>query len=382
MSLIPIIQIDSGKSRKLDVSIALRKIYYQPVGYQRTAKKLHDASLRAGYIFTLAEVEDWLERQLLHLVHKIRPKYIPQASFITITVPNEVHQADVLHTRHVKSGRIIYLFFLNVIDVASRYKASVPIGVVLRGSARSVKNKQGILTSSTIAKCLEKIYDDPENPLIWPKVFLSDRGPEFKGECEKLLRKHSVKIQKAKKKKTMGIGERFNRTFQERFYRILDASDLLSAWLSSVLSSPSLDIAQLEDLIDVVDSLINDLNNSVTRLLGITPAKAIKKKRVFAKPSKPRKGPMGYDEERLSYDNSVIYLLDPSEYEGGRRRATDMNWSSKIYNIRESLVQKNQPVLYWLEDVDGNGPERSFVREELQVIPPDVEYPPQWVLAN
>jgi len=87
-------------------------------------------------------------------------------------------------------------------------------------------------------------------------------------------------------------------------------------------------------------------------------------------------------EERLSYDNSVIYLLDPSEYEGGRRRATDMNWSSKIYNIRECLVQKNQPVLYWLEDDEGNGPERSFVKEELQVIPPDFEYPPQWVLAN
>ena len=40
---------------------------------------------------------------------------------------------------------------------------------------------------------------------------------------------------------------------------------------------------------------------------------------------------MGFDEERLSYD-SVLYLLDLSEYEGGRRRATDMNWSSKIYN--------------------------------------------------
>ncbi|GBC07002.1 hypothetical protein RclHR1_00720011 [Rhizophagus clarus] len=90
---------------------------------------------------------------------------------------------------------------------------------------------------------------------------------------------------------------------------------------------------------------------------------------------------MGYDEKRLSYGNSVIYLLDSSEYEGGRRRATDMNWSSKIYNICESLVQKNQLVLYWLEDNEGNGLERSFVREELQIIPPDIEYSPQWVLA-
>ncbi|GBB93765.1 hypothetical protein RclHR1_22280001 [Rhizophagus clarus] len=201
---------------------------------------------------------------------------------------------------------------------------------------------QGILTSSTIAKCLEKIYDNPKNPLIWLKVFLSDKGSEFKGECEKLLRKHGVRIQKAKSKKTM----------------------------------------ELDDLPGIIDSIVEDLNNSVTCLLGISPAEAIKKKNVFAKPSKPRKGPIGFDVKRLFFDDSVIYLLDPSEYEGERRRATDMNWSSKIYNIRESLVQKNQLVLYWLIDDEGNGPERSFVREELQVIPPNVEYPPQWVLAN
>ena len=46
------------------------------------------------------------------------------------------------------------------------------------------------------------------------------------------------------------------------------------------------------------------------------------------------------------------------------------------------MVQKNQPVLYWLEDDDGNGPQRSFVREELMVIPFDTELPPQWILTK
>ena len=55
------------------------------------------------------------------------------------------------------------------------------------------------------------------------------------------------------------------------------------------------------------------------------------------------------------------------------------------------MVQKNQPVLYWLEEVpfgliDNDDyilkrPKRSFVREELMVIR-DIELPPQWVLAN
>ena len=78
----------------------------------------------------------------------------------------------------------------------------------------------------------------------------------------------------------------------------------------------------------------------------------------------------------------LLYLLDLSEYEGGRRRATDMNWSSKIYQICESLIQKNQLVLYWLIDDEGNDPKRSFVREKLVIIPADIEYLSQWVLAN
>jgi hypothetical protein len=58
MSSILIFQINVSKANKLDVFIALRKIFYQPVGYQRTAKKLHDASLNARYNFILDEVKD------------------------------------------------------------------------------------------------------------------------------------------------------------------------------------------------------------------------------------------------------------------------------------------------------------------------------------
>src|SRR5205809_3781247 len=166
--LIPIIQIDSNETRKLDVSIALQKIYYQPSGYQRTVKKLFEASQKAGFDFTLADVEDWLKRQAVHQIHKPRPRYISRASFTSITTPNKVHQADVLYMPYDKIGQITYLFCLNIVDVASRYKVSIPIG------AYSVKDRQEILTSRTIAKAIEKIYDDRECPLIWPETFLSD----------------------------------------------------------------------------------------------------------------------------------------------------------------------------------------------------------------
>jgi len=375
LPLIPIIQIDSDEARIVDVSSALRKIYYQPIGYQRNAKKLLEASIKTGYDFTLDEVHDWLERQAVHQIHKPRPRYIPRASFCSITTPNKVHQADVLYMPYDKIGRITYLFCLNVVDVASRYKVSIPIG------AYSVKNRQGILTSKTIARALKEKYDDPECPLIWPKIFLTDKGPEFRGDCEKLMREHGVKIQKAENKNTMGIVERYNRTLWERCGLSQDASDQLlpitersRAWVKNL---------QL---------IVEDINNSLTKQIGMAPAVAIEKESIIANPSYPRDGPVGFDEKKLPSDVLVRYLLYSSDQEGGRRRAGDLNWSPHIYYIHQSMVQKNQPVLYWLEEVpfgliDNDDyvvkrPKRSFVREELQVIPFDTELPPQWVLTN
>lgn len=157
----------------------------------------------------------------------------------------------------------------------------------------------------------------------------------------------------------------------EKLFPSQDASDLLT--LGKVRSR-----VWVKNLPIAVESI----NNSVTQHLGISPAVAIKKSRVSSKSSYPRDGPVGYEEEKLPPDISIRYLLEPSDLEGGRRRAGDMNWSPKIYHIHMSLTQKNQPVLYWLIDDDGKELERSFVREELLVIPDDTELPPQWVLTN
>ena len=58
---------------------------------------------------------------------------------------------------------------------------------------------------------------------------------------------------------------------------------------------------------------------------------------------------------------NVRYLFAPGELEGGGRRATDPNWSLKVFNILSSIANENEPVLYYLKD----GPKRGFVREEL-----------------
>ncbi|CAJ0889912.1 341_t:CDS:2 [Entrophospora sp. SA101] len=136
---------------------------------------------------------------------------------------------------------------------------------------------EGILTSAVVAECFEKMFNDPQCPLTWPKLLLTDMGSEFKGSCEKLMKEHDVKIQKANSKSSMGIIERFNRTLAEKLFRIQDAHELL-------LPLPKRSRAWVKNL----PIIIKDLNNTVTRLLGIIPNEAIKKKFVYAKASKPR----------------------------------------------------------------------------------------------
>ena len=76
-----------------------------------------------------------------------------------------------------------------------------------------------ILTFHTIARAFEKIYDDSDCPLIWPKLLITDKRSEFKGDCERLLSDHGTKFQKAKSKRTIDIVERYNRTLIERLFR-------------------------------------------------------------------------------------------------------------------------------------------------------------------
>src|SRR3954468_3582177 len=166
LPLIPIITIDSGEARIVEVASSLCKIYYQPSGYQRTTKKLHEASKKVGYDFSLDEVRDWLERQAVHQIHKPRPRFIQYASFNNIQFLNEVHQSDTTPMPHDKEGNRIYKYRGVIKDVATRYRRS--FALTDKSSAQMARN-------------IQKIYDDPKEPLSWPNCFNSDKGTEYIG---------------------------------------------------------------------------------------------------------------------------------------------------------------------------------------------------------
>ena len=69
----PVININPTESRKFDISIALQKIYYQPSEYQRTTKNLLSVSKQVEFDFTLDEVNNWLEKQVIYQIYKSYP---------------------------------------------------------------------------------------------------------------------------------------------------------------------------------------------------------------------------------------------------------------------------------------------------------------------
>ncbi|RGB33830.1 hypothetical protein C1646_761320 [Rhizophagus diaphanus] len=165
---------------------------------------------------------------------------------------------------------------------------------------------------------------------------------------------YSVRIQYANSKHDVSIAERDYQEFEKHVYFRQDAKDFylpltnnrFRAWFKRLY--------------------INDniFNNTPTLLI--------------AKPSVEHRRPVGYNEPLLSSYTEVQHLLKPDELEGGRRRTTDCNWFSEVFTIDSYLIKENQPILYKLY----KGPRCSFVREELQIIPPDTVLPPKYILKN
>ena len=318
----------------------LAKIYYSPQGYWKgvsAIKKLADAAKVPENV-----VKQWLYKQAIWQIFLPAPRYVPRPKFDMAT-PNSVHQTDLLFLPHDKLRRKTYKYALTVVDIASRYKEAEPL-----------TSKD----SNEVARAFQAIYK--RGPLTWPHMLQVDPGREFMGGVTKEMEKHKTFIRRGRTDihRDQAIVERFNRTLAERLFGHQYAVEMLHAGRSTVW------VKRLPDV-------VNALNNEVTSLIGKKPAVAIKEKEVSSLPKKYNR-PVGLAEKKLPPLIHVRYLYQPGELEGGTKRATDPNWSLKVYQVVENRTKPDQPVVYYLSD----GPKRGFVREELLVVPPNTQLPP------
>ena len=286
----------------------------------------------------------WLAKQALWQVHLPPPKKIDHPHFY-VTKVNQMHQADLMYLPHDKVYQNTYKYTLNVIDVASRYKAS-----------RTLKTKK----ASEVAEMFKDIYK--KKPLRYPRELHVDNGSEFKADVLKLMKEKDVKVISMTTKyhhNFTAFVERFNKTLGERLFKAQDTQELQNPTKDSKI--------WVKYLQKVVSSR---LNSEKTRMLGMTPAKAVKLDNVELKVK-------SYPEEKvLPEDGLYRYLYRPGELEGGQqRRSTDLVWSWNTFRIDRIVEDQGQRVLYYL----ANAPKRAFVREELMLIPENTEVPPEHV---
>ena len=322
------------------MSAELSKIYYDPEHLwkgRKAIKLLKEASGESSKV-----VKEWLAKQALWQIHLPKPKKIDYAHFY-VTKVNQLHQADLLFLPHDKVYQNTYKYALNVIDVASGYKASRPL-----------RTKQ----AREVAEMFKDIYK--RGPLRYPEELHVDSGTEFRGEVLKLMKDRGVPVKSVVTKyhhSFTAFVENFNKILAERLFKAQDAQELRSGEDSKIW-------------VKYLQKQVTNLNNSKLKRIGTTPAKAVKLENVELE-IKP------YGKEELApADGLYRYLLEPGEENAdSKRRATDNIWSRETFRLDRIVEDPGQRVLYYLAD----GPTRAFVREELVEIPEDTENPPDWV---
>ena len=207
------------------------QIYYSDDGYWRGRSAIQKLAKASGS--TKEEAERWLLKQPLYQIYLPAPKYIPRpnASLSLCAKPNDIHQADILYLPHDKFKRKTYMYALNIVDVASRYKGSYQL---------TTKN------AKEVAQAFQWIYEN--TPLNYPKTLIVDDGKKFYGDTTKLMKKHDVTIQRGdpSQHRSQGIVERFNRTLADR---------LFTYQYHNELEDPHLDIIEIVSKIDITISI-------------------------------------------------------------------------------------------------------------------------------
>ena len=360
---IPTIYIDPYA----EVAIVCCALYYNIPRFYPNVKALQKACKKEGYgHFRLKDITKWLENQYDYQIYRHPPKIKAQASFSKCRIPNKLHQCDLLpHVYDDQKRGKVYLHTLVLIDVATRFKCAV---------ALMSKN------SLEVWNVIEKIYNDPKNPLTWPALLMVDGAGEFKGAFSRGMERYNVPIRVVDlySFESLALVKKFKQDLAKPIYKIQYAIEgkLKEGERSKLWKK-------------ILRKITNYMNNNKTRLIGMSPDHAMTLREVIPKVTIKPKRPIGKDELRLQKGMTVRYLLKPGELEGGHvHRKTDPYFSLHVYRIKKVIVGRNppQPVLYYLEDepvgstahLMGRNPHRPFKREELQVIenPEEVEYPP------
>src|SRR6266540_7409509 len=217
------------------------------------------------------------------------PKHIPYASYSKIMKPNTVHQCDLIKipydkdidTNLLDDGPIFY-YVLLVIDCVTRYKDFVFL------TSKS---------SEEVAEAFKSIYDTPDNTLNCLRKMQCDKGTEFMGYVTLLMNEHGVEIQRiiARFRYTsLAIVDRYAGLFEYRVFK-----NQYSVEFFLPISERCRECERF------ARKIVDNMNDSPTRLIRMNPNDATKLEQIYSKPSVKYNRPIGIDESQLPKGTTI-----------------------------------------------------------------------------
>jgi hypothetical protein len=249
--------------------------------------------------------------------------------------PNVIQQGDLLFLPD-DGG---YKYLLVVVDLGSKLTDAVPI-----------KDK----SNASLIKAFQKLYS--QKILSKPKQIEFDSGTEFMGTVKKWLEDQGiyVKAKKPHRHRQQGMVERRNQSIGKALFKRMTAEELLTGHPSTQWTN---------DLKDVLQKLNNKQSLKKTKVNDDYQCK-------------------GDACLILSEGTKVRVALDaPIDVATGKRlhgkfRETDIRYEIKPKEIKQVILQPNEPPLYLVSDAKGQTDHRqAYTKNQLLPVKADEQQP-------
>ncbi|KAL3070243.1 hypothetical protein niasHS_015574 [Heterodera schachtii] len=296
--------------------------YTSPASYAGIQKVLAEAQRRNPSI-TLRDVHQFLHKQRTYTLFKPRKNRFRRLK----TVPSGLHtdwQCDLCIMDALREHNDGFRYILVCIDVLSRK--------IFTAEAESKKSEHMIAA-------FEKIF---KKAGVLPNKLYSDAGLEFQAKkmTDYWKQKDIIKHVMYSPHLHAGVVERANRTLKERLYKYFSEKNT-KRW------------------IDVLDSIVRNLNSSANRTTGLKPVDVNFKNADALRNRLYKQGELSSKTPKFKAGDIVRISKEKGDFSKGYFP----NFTDELFRI--SKVNPTDPTSYRIRDQDGEDIKGIFYEQEL-----------------
>ena len=282
-------------------------------------------------------IQNWLHAQDCYTLH-VPARYKFQHRTYNVRNLDDFWESDVIDFKSLKNYNNDFSYILIIIDLLSKFAW---VEILKDKSASSVANGfEKILKKAGGRKCL---------------YLRTDKGGEYTGKhFQKVLKKHNIKHCTARNPVTKcSIAERFIRSIKMRIYRYFTHTNT-------------------RRYIDVLDKIVYAYNHSRHSGTLFRPVDVTLKNAQQARKNLAERYEKNFPRNKKKPRFRVGTLVRISREQVVFRKAYEGVFSLELFKISR-ILRGRFPILYVLEDLEGEKIEGDFYEEELTQVDKNLE---------